>query len=286
MPEPLTRRLWQHYELIHDLIYFSQQARDGATALGLRGFWMGYFAFRLAPLGALDAAAATAVCYGFHPSRVARALPDAWRYADPASVVAARQAAADQALRAVLGPAAESAELAEAAELAWAAAQQADIAGRPLAAANQALPRPELAHVALWQASTVLREHRGDGHNAVLISRALGPLAAHLIKLAAGESDEQLLRIGRGFTDGDWTAGRRALLDRGLLDEAGRLTEAGEREHQLVEELTDTASERPWQALGEPDSLRLLALLRPLAGTVAGSGVVPALSPVGVVRSD
>jgi len=279
----LSRRLWQCYELIHDPVYFSQHALDGARELGLRGFWMGYFAFRLAPLGPVQPAVATAVCFGFSAGRVRRALPDAWSYASPASALAAREAAVDRALRALLGPAVAAAVLAEAAELAWAAAQLAGIAGRPLAAANQALPRPGLAQVALWQACTVLREHRGDAHNAVLVSRSLSPVEAHLIKIAAGESDAELLRIGRGFEPADWLAGQAALTGRGLLDGAGGLTAAGLAEHELVERLTDAASEQPWQALGERDALRLLELLHPLAGAVAGSGVVPALSPVGVV---
>jgi hypothetical protein len=278
--------LWQRYEAIHDPVYFSRQARDGAAALGLRGFWMGYFAFRMAPLGAVQPAVATALCFGFHPSRVYRALPDAWSYAPPAAAIAAREAAMDAALRAVLGPAVDSAELAEAAELAWTAAQLADTAGRPLAAANQALPRPRLAHVALWQASTVLREHRGDGHNAVLVSRSLGPVPAHLIKLAAGESDPDLLRVGRGFGEADWAAGRAVLHEQGLLDDDGRLTAAGIAEHHLVEQLTDVASEQPWQALGEPATLRLLELLTPLAGTIVASGMLPPVSPVGVVWPD
>jgi len=278
--------LWQRYEAIHDLIYFSRQALDSATALGLRGFWMGYFGFRMAPLGAVDPAVATAICYGFHPSRVYRALPDAWSYASPADAIAAREAAMDESLRSVLGPAVEFPELAEAAELAWTAAQLAEIAGRPLAAANQALPRPALAHVALWQASTVLREHRGDGHNAVLVSRSISPVQAHLLKLAAGESDPELLRIGRGFAAADWAAGQLELTERGLLDERGELTSAGHHEHELIEQLTDAAAEQPWLALGEAGAIRLLTLLHPLAATVVGSGVVPALSPVGVVWPD
>ena len=281
-----SRRLWRRYEAIHDLIYFSRQSLDGAAALGLRGFWMGYFGFRLAPLGAVSPAVATAVCFGFHPSRVYRALPDAWRYAEPAAVIAARQAAMDAALRAVLGPAVDSAQLAEAAELAWTAAQLADIAGRPLAAANQALARPAAAHVALWQASTVLREHRGEAHNAVLVSRSIGPVQAHLIKVAAGESDPELLRIGRGFAEADWTNAGAELRERGLLADDGRLTAAGTAEHELLEQLTDAASEQPWRALGEPGTARLLELLQPLAGAVVASGVVPALSPVGVVWPD
>ncbi len=282
-PASLARRLWQRYELIHDPIYFSQHALDAALELGMRGFWMGYFAFRLAPLGPVQPAVATAVCFGFSAGRVRRALPDAWSYASPAAALAAREAAVDRALRAILGPAVDTAELAEAAELACTAAQLAEIAGRPLAAANQALPRAGRAHIALWQACTVLREHRGDAHNAVLVSRSLSPVEAHLIKIAAGESDAELLRVGRGFSAADWLAGQASLAGRGLADGDGRLTAAGLAEHELVEQLTDAASEQPWQALGERDALRLLELLHPLAGAVAGSGVVPALSPVGVV---
>lgn len=46
-----ARRLWRLYEPIHDVVYFSAECRSAADELGLRGFWMGYFAFRAAPLG-------------------------------------------------------------------------------------------------------------------------------------------------------------------------------------------------------------------------------------------
>ncbi len=52
----------------------------------LRGFWMSYFAGRAAPLGPVPAAAVTAMAYGFAPGMVARAIPDAWGFADPAAV--------------------------------------------------------------------------------------------------------------------------------------------------------------------------------------------------------
>src|SRR5206468_642591 len=142
-------------------------------------------AFRAAPLGELGAEPVGAIFFGFSPRRVRRALPDAWRYTTPARALAAREAAVDAALSEVLeqgGPRADPElrdRLAEAAELAWQAAQAADTAGRPLAAANQAVRRPARAPVTLWQAATVLREHRGEGHNAVLVSRGIAPVEAH-----------------------------------------------------------------------------------------------------------
>jgi hypothetical protein len=48
-----ARRLWATLETIHDVVYFAPGVRDAGVGLGLRGFWMTYFAFRAAPLGAV-----------------------------------------------------------------------------------------------------------------------------------------------------------------------------------------------------------------------------------------
>jgi 3-hydroxyisobutyrate dehydrogenase len=279
----LVRMLWQRYEALHDLTYFSPYSAERATALGLKGYWMGYFACRAAPLGPVGPDPVGAIFYGFNERRVRRALPDAWLYATPAQALVAREAAVDAAIADLIDLSSHRNEIAEAAELAWRAAQAADTAGRPLAAANQALARPERAHVALWQAATVLREHRGEGHNAVLVSRGLGPIEAHLIKCAAQESDEQGLKTARGFDDVEWEQGRGRLASRGILDAGGNLTDRGHEEHRAVEAATDAASMQPWQALGAPDSLRLLALLDPIASAVLGTGLIPQASPVGLV---
>ena len=168
--------MWKLLEPIHVVTYFAPEARAAADALGMRGFWMGYAAQRAAPLGAVSAAIATAAFFGFHPDRhrprVARRL-DA---DDARGGAGARLGGADAALRRLWGEASWThAETAEAAELAWQAAMAADCAGRVLAAANQALPRPDQPHLALWQAATTLREHRGDGHVAALVARGVTP---------------------------------------------------------------------------------------------------------------
>jgi hypothetical protein len=277
----LARRLWARYEPLHDVLYFSPYAREAASALGLKGYWMGYFAFRAAPLGPVGPAPVTAVFYGFHRSRVARALPDAWTYTTPEAAIAAREAAVDAAFAELTGD-----DLDEAAELAGRAAQLADTAGRPLAAANQALPRSGSARVALWQATAVLREHRGDGHNAVLVSRGIGPAEAHLLKAGAGESDPDVLRTGRGFPDDEWDAAGAGLRDRGLLDGDGRLTAAGQAEHEAIEAATDRLARQPWAALGADGTDRLLALLHPLAAAVLGTGLLPQPNPVGLLWTE
>ena len=75
--------MWRLVEPIHAVTYFGPEALDALARAGYRGFWMGYFAGRLAPLGSVGPLVATAVCFGFAPSRVARALPDAWSFAPP-----------------------------------------------------------------------------------------------------------------------------------------------------------------------------------------------------------
>src|SRR6266516_1365278 len=70
-----ARRVWASLETLHDVIYFADGVRPAGIALGLRGFWMTYFAFRAAPLGAVPAAPVIAAFGGFHPAMVAKALP-------------------------------------------------------------------------------------------------------------------------------------------------------------------------------------------------------------------
>ncbi|WP_244184176.1 SCO6745 family protein [Streptomyces cellostaticus] len=275
--------MWERFEPVHDLVYFAPEARQAADRLGMRGFWMGYFALRAAPLGAVSPDVVTSCFYVFHPARVARALPDAWGYAAPADVLAARWEAMDVAMTRVFGPeAVESARLAEAADLAWEAAAAADTPGRVLAAANQALERPERPAVRLWQALTTLREHRGDGHVAVLVGLGIGPVEAMVLKAAAGESDGSFLRETRQWEPEDWTAAEAALRERGFLAGDGSLTRAGVAGRALIETRTDEAAERPWTALGAERTARLAELLEPLARAVGGAGLLPPGNPVGL----
>src|SRR6266545_1815332 len=185
----LSRRMWRALEPYHALVYFIPETRQRTDALGLKGGWMSYFGTRAAPLGPVPAEVVAALFYNFHPEMVARAIPDAWSLSSPEALLQARLAAVDEGLRRLLGPGVESAAVAEAAELGEAAARPTSTAGRPLAAANAALPWPSEPHLRLWQATTVLREARGDGHVASLV--VAGRDAARLPQMEPG-------RVGRG----------------------------------------------------------------------------------------
>ncbi|NOX29295.1 MAG: hypothetical protein GXP35_04490 [Actinobacteria bacterium] len=54
------------------MTYFAPESRQAAKDVGLRGFWLGYFGFRAAPLGAVTAGVVEASFYNFAPSMVAR----------------------------------------------------------------------------------------------------------------------------------------------------------------------------------------------------------------------
>ena len=95
-----ARRLWSAAEVLHAVTYFHPTALAAVSEAGARGFWMGYFAARLGPLGPVGPAVGTAVCFNFSPARVARALPDAWSYVAPSAAVQARTTGAAAALTA------------------------------------------------------------------------------------------------------------------------------------------------------------------------------------------
>lgn len=278
----LARAMWQTLEPLHGFSYFAPETRAATDSLGLRGGWMSYFGCRAAALGPVPAAVVTATFYGFHPAMVARAIPDAWSFAAPDRIVAARQEAAGRALRRLLGDRCDSPQVAEAAELARTAASAAPTAGRALAAAHAALDWPAEPYLVLWQACTVLRESRGDGHVAALVAADVGPCESHVMLSAAGGPPPELLRFARGWTEQEWDAAVARLVGRGWLDPAGDLTEAGRAVRDSIEDRTDELSAAPWATLGEQATDRLRTLGEGLSRAVLDAGGLPVPNPMGL----
>jgi hypothetical protein len=277
-----ARRLWALAEPYHALTYFAAESRDAAEARGLRGFWRGYFAMRAAPLGAVGPAVVTAAFYNFAPAFVARAVPEVWDLAAPESALETRLAGVDAAVRRVLGqdwP--DSREAREAAELAVAAAGAIGVQGRPLAAANSVLPVPDRPHLALWQALSTLREHRGDGHNAALLQREISGLQAHVLAAAGGRSTREWLTSARGWADPDWDGAVAELTDRAWLED-GDLSAEGLAMTAAVEADTDRLALAPWRALGDVGCDRLAELLTPVRRAVVAAGDWATGNPIGV----
>ncbi|MFE2913410.1 hypothetical protein ACFXI0_21540 [Kitasatospora indigofera] len=279
----LPRRAWHHLEPMHAVLYFAPEAAAEAGGLGyeLGERWPSYFAWRTAPLGAASAELATAVCYSFSPATVARHVPRAWAVADPAKVLAARLRAVDGIYQGLFGDRLATAEFAELVGLARLAAEAAGTAGRPLAAANAALPWPDEPHLALWQALTVLREHRGDGHLAALLTAGLDPCES-LVSFAAVGAAPAANFGGRGWTDEEWSAARDRLATRGWLDAEGLATDTGRAGRNEVERLTDQLAAGPWEALGTERSERFMELMVPFFLGVIEAGLLPMQSTLGI----
>jgi helix-turn-helix protein len=278
----IARRMWHVLEPYHAMIYFAPEAREAYTAAGLKGYWMGYFASRSAALGPVSANVVAAVFYNFHPRMVARAIPDARRFSSPEAVLAARYGAADAALRRLLGEAVSSPEVAEAATLARKAVEGCDVAGRPLFAAHLSLPWPEAPHLALWHATTLLREYRGDGHVAALLAERLDGCEAHVSLVETGAVPREAIQPHRGWTDEEWDAAAARLRERGWLDESGMLTERGAAVRLAVEQRTNRLAEPPWQHLGDAGCERLHALVWPLSDALVRAGGLPVPNPLGL----
>lgn len=281
-----ARRLWATLEVLHDVTYFAEGVRPAGTALGLKGFWQTYFAFRAAPLGPVPAGPVVAAFAGFSPAWVARALPDSWSRTTPQACIEARAAVSTAALE---DTGVDPGACDRAASLLGPVAAAADPTGRPLFAANAAVEPPGDAIGRLWQLTTTLREHRGDGHIAALVSEGVTGLEAHLLQVANGRFPEAVIRQARGWTDEEWAAAATALRDRGLLapDPAPGsvpvLTPAGRAVLDTVEARTD---ERAWTGglyrLGETGTDEVIALLAPSMRAVVASGMLPQVNPAGL----
>lgn len=271
-----ARRMWKALEPYHAITYFSPETRQATDALGLKGGWMSYFGCRAAPLGAVGPEIVAAVFYNFHPAMVARSVPDAWTYAAPAQLVDARLTAVDNAVRRLF----PDASFDRAAELARRAAELAPVAGRPIAAANAALEWPDEPHLVLWQATTILRESRGDGHVAALVAAELSPCQALVTISAAGGPAKKVFQLNRRWSDEEWAAASEDLRSRGLLDADGSLTEAGRALRQQVEDTTDALADQGWRALGDDLAGELHDAVRPLSAVLMSAGLIPADNPM------
>jgi hypothetical protein len=280
----LARALWTRLETINAVTYFCAECQEAPAALGLRGFWMGYFGARAAPLGPVPPGVVEATFYNFHPDRVRRAIPEAWSIAAPPALVRVRTNAAAAALRRLLGD--EPAErLAHEVGPAMAEAiRRGDPAGRPLFAANRDLDPPD-DHVArLWWSATTMREHRGDGHVALLAGAGLDGCEVHVLASGDRTVDPELFQRSRGWSADDWQAAVERLAGRGLVTHHGEFTAAGRELLADIERRTDELAERAYAGIGDDGVAALVEALGPASRRIAASGELMYPNPMGLPR--
>ncbi len=276
-----ARELWLRIETLHAVTYFGDETTEGAAVLGLNGFWSSYFAFRAAPMGAVNSGVVEATFFNFAPSFVQRWVPDVWSHAAPPASVGARREAAVRTLTRVTTDEAALAALHSNSVL-EAAVGRAVAAGRPLFAANRDVLLSDEPVARLWQLCTALREHRGDGHVAALTAAGLDGLEAHvLIAIEQGNSPDDLQRT-RGWTADEWDAAVDRCRIKGLVDADSGLTDAGRSLRDDVEVTTDRLAAQPFESLTADARQALLDSLTPPALAVVRSGLIRFPNPMGL----
>ena len=273
MTESMARRLFELVEPIAVVTYMADEPTEAVMALGLPGAWDAYFAGRAAPLGRdVPAAVVHALLYNFADGEVARHIPQVWETVTPEAANAARQRGSVAALRRILGDLAEGPRVARAADLLVAAGTSAPTAGRALYAAVRTLPIPSEPLARLWHGANLLREHRGDGHVAALLTEGVGGTEAHVLHaLSEGMPAEEFGRISH-LPPAQLAAVVDGMRSRGLVDADGQLTAAGRQTKERVESRTDQLAVEAYEVL-EPDELaQLIEDLEPLSAVLVAAG--------------
>jgi hypothetical protein len=269
MPHPRAK-VHRMFELVEPIatVTFSEVPNEAFLALGMRNYWDGYFAGRAAPLGLAPAEVVHAVFYNFADGEVARHIPWVWGKTTPKEAIAVRERGSAAALRQMIGELADSPGLVRVADLATKAAVSAPTEGRALYAGLRALDVPEEPVARLWHAATLLREHRGDGHNVALVAHGIGGTEAHvLLALSLGMRAEEFGRIHH-LPTAQLAAVIDGLRGRGLVDDAGGFTDAGRETKERIEALTDKLAAPAYNVLSPDELDELITGLEPIATAI------------------
>jgi hypothetical protein len=231
---------------------------------------------RSAPMGRVGADLVVATFYNPNPRYVASVIPGAWAKAAPEDILAGQE----RAFSPVLAAASSSFDRADLAELATLARTAGEAAsrhpeGRPLFAAFASQPWPEPDHLAIWHASKLLREHRGDGHIAALVVEGLRSVDALVIHAAFDGFPAAGLRDSRRWSAEEWDSSVRDLRARGWLtdDETLTLTPVGRRRREWIEDRTDELASAAYEPLGDQGTKRMTELGTRLLATLGAAGL-------------
>lgn len=248
------------------MLFFAPETFEIAATIGLDAFSV-YFNGRAAPLGRVTPETAAAAFFNWEVGRMQQMLH--LDEVDPKAVIDARERAATVSLTRLLAdPESGLPDVSRAVELLREAVDACPPEGRILFAANQALPWPSEPLAALWHGANALREFRGDGHIAVLLTHGIGgvdALVLHAPYVGFSEKRSAFVEGTRGWSEGTYAGARARLAERGFLTGEGAITPAGEKFREMIEVETDQVAAAPIEALGPTKCEELLSILEPLA---------------------
>ena len=211
MDPTIARRTWRTLEPLHGMIYFSPEAAAEFDALGLVGR-MGYFGSRVRADGRRDRRGRDRDLLQL-PARARARRRSRRRGTRDARSRSSTRGSAPPTVRCAATSPTRSARPSSPRPptLARRAAETAceHVEGRPLFAGHASLPWPDEDHLVLWHAQTLLREYRGDGHIAALVTAGLSGLEAAITHVATGDVPGAVLVVDPGVAGRRVGRGRR-----------------------------------------------------------------------------
>ncbi len=270
VPDTPGRRLRDAAEPIATVSWWGEPVNDRLAALGL-DFLTGYVWGRAAPMGEPTAPVVVAAFGVFEPGLVTAVYGQARATADRAAVLAAREQGVVESLRALLPGADVTGAVAALRRGVDAAAPH--VVGRPLFAGQLSLPWPEDPLGQLWHAATLLREYRGDTHQAANVAAGLTAVEMNLLTEYWVGWEPTAYAGTRGWSPEAMAAADADLGRRGLVAD-GALTPEGRRLRDDVETRTEAAVEPVLAAIG-PDLPGLTRQLEEWSAAVVAGGAAP-----------
>ncbi|SDC89952.1 hypothetical protein SAMN05660690_2831 [Geodermatophilus telluris] len=270
VPDTPGRRLRDAAEPIATISWWGRPVNDRLAALGL-DFLTGYVWGRAAPMGQPAAPVVVAAFGVFEPGALTAWYEQARATAGRDAVLAAREEGVVESLRELL-PGADVRDAVEVLRRAVDAAAP-HVVGRPLFAGQLSLSWPADPLGALWHAATLLREFRGDAHQAANVAAGLTAVQMNLLTEYWVGWEHGAYAGTRGWSPEAMAAADADLERRGLVAD-GRLTPEGRRLRDDVEARTEAATAPALDALGA-DLPELTRQLDAWSAAVVAGGAAP-----------
>lgn len=245
VPQSPARRLRDALEPIATQGWWAREPMTRLADLGL-GFFEAYVWGRAAALGTPSASVVVATFGVFEPGLLGGVYERGRAGASRDDVLAARADGASSAMAAVVDP-----DIADdLADTLLRALDGCDGMGRPLFSALRELPLPADPGGRLWRAAELVREHRGDGHLAVMVAAGLDGVEANVLTELWLGYEFGAYSGTRGWSAERLDQARTSLAGRGWLDGTS-LSAAGVNERVRLETVTDNSQEQLVNALGD-----------------------------------
>lgn len=283
----LERRLGGALEPVIGAIYFAPEAHAAYHALGFDDSpqssngvaWpepVAYATTRGSILGQVEPMVVAAAFAVFEPNRIAASVRTGWTITDADAAFAARDSAALAQLERVLGPEPAGAKRVD--ELLARAVNDLPMAARPLAAGLAQRPPADHRLGSIFRNGDLLREFRGDSHNAAWISAGLnGTEIGLLTELFWGLPLRSYSRT-RGWSNDQFDVAEERLRSLGYLTADGAFSDDGRRFRSNIESSTDAQMAPVMANLGD-DAGELVELLKPWGAALRAAGAYPASGP-------